>query len=95
MMRTTGPAWLLWPSIKGHADGRTQEFAMPFFRSRWCATERQIAVVRALIRHAESWATFVENVSPDEYGYTMDAVDDGYILLKQMAGSPVLAVPTP
>jgi hypothetical protein len=65
------------------------------FLRRWNATEKQIQTLRALIGHAESWATFVENTSPDEYGYVMDAVDDGYIMLKQMAGSAHLHAPTP
>jgi hypothetical protein len=70
---------------------------MQLFRRalRWSATERQIQTLRALIGHAESWATFVENTSPDEFGYVMDAIDEGYIMLKHMAGSAVVSVPHP
>jgi hypothetical protein len=68
---------------------------MPSFfnRSRWSATEHQIETLRRLIGYAESWAQFVENTSPDEYGYVMDAVDDAHIMLKQLGGSPRLHAP--
>lgn len=57
-------------------------------------SERHLTNIRRLVQYAEVLAEHMNTIDPtgDENGYLWAAIDEGHMTLKQLGGSPHLAV---